>query len=111
MQQCRSGGFIDNLANNKTYISTACRANENAHAADTENEVYNGVTYWHGEYNYYVTSAIGGTTPSGAAVNADSNSDGKVSAAEAHLWNVSHENQTEAPQSDDSAGIGGTFLF
>ncbi len=111
MQQCRSGGFIDNLANNTTYISTACRSNENAHAADTENEVYNGVTYWHGEYNYHITSAISRATPSGAAVNADTNSDGKVSAAEAHQWNVSHESRTEVPQSSDTGGVGGTFTF
>ena len=38
MQQCHSGGFIDNLRNYKTFISTACSADEGASPADTENE-------------------------------------------------------------------------
>lgn len=107
MQQCRSGGFIDNLANDKTFISTACRGGENAHPADTEKETVGGTTYHHGEYNYYIISALGGATPTGAAVNADTNGNGKCSAFEAHQWMVGHENRSEVPQvSGGSVGTG-----
>jgi hypothetical protein len=109
MQQCRSGGFIDNLKNSKTFISTACRPDQNAQAADTENESYGGKTYWHGEYNYHIICALSGLNPSGAAVNADSNSNGKVSAKEAHDWNVTHESRAEVPQSDGSVAVGDSF--
>lgn len=111
MQQCRSGGFIDNLRNAKTYISTACKANENAHPADTENETYNGKPYSHGEYNYYIISALAGQNPLGGAVNADSNGNGKVSAKEAHAWNVAHESRSETPQQNDMGGIGNNFYI
>lgn len=107
MQQCRSGGFIDNLQNSKSFVSSACRGSENAHQADTEKEQYNGKWYHHGEYNYYVISAFSGKTPTGANVNADANSSGKVSALEAHQWMVSKENQSEVPQvSGNSVGSG-----
>ena len=111
MQQCRSGGFIDNLRNNKTFISTACRATENAQPADTENEVYGGNDYSHGEYNYYIISALRGLTPMGAAVNADANSSGKVSAREAHTWEKNHESRAEIPQMNDMGSIGSSFFI
>lgn len=110
MQQCRSGGFIDNMQGEKTFISTACRSTENAHRADTENESYGGTVYHHGEYNYYIISAIAGRTPTGAVINADSNGDGKISAREAHNYNTSHENQSEIPQMNDNYGVGSSFI-
>jgi len=111
MQQCRSGGFIDNVKGPYAFVSTACRSSENAHRADTENDLYGGAYYHHGEYNYYVISAFAGKTATGAAVNADSNSSGKVSALEAHNWMVSHENQPEVPQMDNSGSVGGSFYI
>lgn len=78
MQQCHSGGFIDNLRNSKTFISTACRADQGAQPADTENEQYNGNWYSHGEYNYYIISAIAKANPLGGAVNADTSGDNKM---------------------------------
>ena len=111
MQQCRSGGFIDALRSSKTFISTACRSDQNAQRADTENEVYGGRTYHHGEYNYYIISSIAGRTPTGAAVNPDTNGDGKVSAREVHDWEVSHENQPETPQFDGGDGVGVSFIL
>lgn len=110
MQQCRSGGFLDNLQNNKTYISTACQWYENAHRADTENETYSGTVYHHGEYNYYIISALSGKTPTGAAVNADANGDGKIAASEMHAFMKARENGPETPQLWDSYGIGGSFV-
>lgn len=107
MQQCRSGGFIDNLAGSTTFISTACAGGENAHPADTEVETVGGKTYHHGEYNYYIISAFAGAKPTGAAVNADTNGNGKCSAYEAHQWMTSHENRSETPQvSGTSVGSG-----
>jgi len=111
MQQCRSGGFIDDLKNSKTFISTACRGGENAHRADTENENVCGIWYCHGEYNYYVISALAGKTATGGACNADSNGSGKVSSLEAHNWMSSHENQPEIPQMDNMGGVGGSFFI
>lgn len=111
MQQCRSGGFIDNLKNDNTFISTACRADENARPADTENDTYSGVVYSHGEYNYYITSALDRLTPAGAVVNADANGDGWVSSLEMHNWESSHESLPETPQKDDTGGKGSTFRF
>lgn len=109
MQQCRSGGFIDNLRNNKTFISTACQWNENSHAADTENEMYNGKKYYHGEYNYHIISAIAKLTPTNTVINADANSNSVVSALEAHQWNVSRESRSETPAMNDMGGVGAAY--
>jgi hypothetical protein len=111
MQQCRSGGFIDSLRGTKTFISTACTQDQNAQRADTENEVSGGRTYHHGEYNYYITSAISGMTPTGTAVNPDTSGDGKVSAREVHDWEVAHENLAETPQFDGGSGVGQSFII
>ena len=109
MQQCHSGGFIDNLANSKTFISTACGANECASVADTENEQYNGNWYSHGEYNYYVISAINKANPLGGAVNADTSGDNKISANECHVWEATHKSRPETPRMSDG-GCGNTFI-
>ncbi|MHB0997613.1 MAG: C13 family peptidase [Armatimonadota bacterium] len=106
MQQCRSGGFMDELQNNKTFISTACRWDQNAYVADTEAELYNNVWYTHGEYNYYIISALDGNLPTGAAVNADTTNDNRICVREAHNWNVNHENRSEVPQYSDSGNLG-----
>jgi len=111
MQQCRSGGFIGDLKNAKTFISTAARAMEDAHPADTENEAYDGKIYSHGEYDYYLISALDRLTPTGGTVNADSGGNGKISALEAHNWMATHESQSETPRMDDSGGIGSAFEF
>jgi hypothetical protein len=111
MQQCRSGGFIDSLRSTKTFISTACRWDQNAYEADTENEVYSGRTYHHGEYNYYIISAISGRTPTGASVNPDTGGDGKVCAREVHDWDVTHESSSETPQFDGGGGVGQSFII
>ena len=109
MQQCRSGGFVDDLENNKSFVSAACMLNENAHRADVEQETYNGAKYHHGEYNYYVISALAGKTITGAVVNADSNGDGKISAREMHVFMAARENQPEHPQMWDSYEVGAAF--
>lgn len=111
MQQCFSGGFVTPLQGTKSFVSTASSASQVAHRADTEFEVYGGRTYHHGEYNYYITCAMSGKNPSGAAVNADTTGDVKVSALEAHNWMQTHENQPETPQMSDIGGIGSSFMI
>lgn len=113
MQQCYSGGFINPLKNNKTFISTACRSDEVARPADTENEVVGTKTYSHGEFNYHITTALNRLkpTPPGGAVNADANADTFIASKEMHNWNVSKESRPETPQSNDMGGIGSTFRF
>jgi hypothetical protein len=122
MQQCYSGGFIEPLKNNRTYISTACKADEVARPADdrdkngnviVENEMFGGKTYSHGEYNYYVTTALNRLRPlpPGGAINADSNADTFVASLEMHDWNKNRESRQETPQSADLGGIGALFKF
>jgi len=113
MQQCYSGGFIDPLKNSKTFISTACKSDEVARPADTENEKVGGKDYSHGEFNYHITTALNRlkTSPPGGAVNADANSDTYIASKEMHTWNVAKESRPETPQSNDMGGIGNTFRF
>jgi hypothetical protein len=113
MQQCFSGGFIPGLKNSKTFISTACRSDEVARPADTENETYNGKQYSHGEFNYHITTALNRlkTSPPGGAIDADTNNDNFVASKEMHTWNVGHESRPETPQGDDMGGIGSIFKF
>jgi len=66
MQQCHSGGFIDDLENSNTIIFTSCQWNQSAYRADNinpdgadllENEYTSGAYYHHGEFNYHVFNA------------------------------------------------------
>ncbi|HEX3030333.1 MAG TPA: C13 family peptidase, partial [Clostridia bacterium] len=58
MQQCFSGGFIDNLSDGKTMILTACSHDEAAHRCDSENNEIDGVVYHHGEFNHQFLQAF-----------------------------------------------------
>ncbi len=95
MQQCNSGGFIDDLENDNTVILTAARINEFAYRADDlpaqENEVVGGVTYHHGEFNYHLLSALRGQTITGNPVNADMDGNGHVSMLEAFNYIVAND--------------------
>ena len=60
MQQCYSGGFIDDLSDSATAIATACQSDEIARETDgtgDENQRENG------EFNFYFMSAFAGQTP------------------------------------------------
>jgi Peptidase C13 family len=97
MEQCYSGGMMDNIlqaqsypcTNPKVVVMTAARPDEVSWGADTEGD--------YDEYVYHWTSAIFGKTPTGAAVNADTNGDGKVTVGEAHEYAKSKDNQNEHP--------------
>lgn len=99
MEQCFSGGMMDNILQAQTYpcsqpkvcVMTAAREDEVSWGCDTEGS--------YDEYVYHWTSAIFGKTPTGAAVNADSNGDGAVSVKEAHNYAVAHDSRAEHPQS------------
>lgn len=123
MQQCYSGGFIPRLANAKTYISTACKADEVARPADNktktgaatiENESFGGKVFSHGEFNYHITSALDRKKPlpPGGVVNADIvPPDGFVSALEMHLRNVGQESRPETPMQGGAGTIGTNTKF
>ncbi|MCK4525759.1 T9SS type A sorting domain-containing protein [candidate division WOR-3 bacterium] len=93
MQQCYSGGFIDDLEDTHTVVTTACDALELAWCAEdipwhnidnwqsdpnpplnwenyviegSENEIVGDVTYYHGEFNYHIMNVVRRETPTGA---------------------------------------------
>ncbi len=98
MEQCFSGGMMDDLLKAQSYpctkpkvcVMTAARHDESSWSCDTEGE--------YDEYIYHWTSAIYGRTPSGAHVNADTNGDGMISMAEAHNYAKSRDSRNEHPQ-------------
>lgn len=101
MQQCFSGGFIDDMQSDRTVTITACQDNETANPADTEAETVNTVRYPHGEYNYHLLSALNGQTVTGTAVNADADGNGFVTLREIFDYIQANESNPETPQYDD----------
>lgn len=99
MQQCHSGGFIDDLSSDRTTILTACTGTEHAHRAD-EMETVDEVTYHHGEFNYHLLSALNDQTVTGTLVNADADGSGFVTMKEVFDYIAANENQSETPQYD-----------
>lgn len=97
MEQCFSGGMMDDLLKAQTYpcsnpevcVMTAARHDEPSWSADTEGS--------YDEYVYHWTSAVYGRTPTGTAVNADANGDRKISMAEAHDYAKSRDSASEHP--------------
>ena len=96
MEQCYSGGFIDDLVpglpGQERVIATAADA-------------------YHSSYADYFSktwiSAVGGHDLVGNAVNADGNGDGTVSMQEAFAYSYLNRNPLDTPQySDTPAGIG-----
>ena len=128
MQQCFSGGFVDNLEDTNTVILTASRHDEVSHKADNfprngsplpENETYGGKTFYHGEFNFHVMNAVrkraiysftyGYENP--PPVDADYNNDFLVSMDEAFNYVNIHESVPETPQYSDMGEIGSsTYL-
>lgn len=98
MEQCFSGGMMDDLLKAQTYpclnpkvtIITAARHDESSWSCDTEGQ--------YDKYVYHWTSAVYGKNPGGTPVNADTNGDGMVSMSEAHTYAKNHDSRGEHPQ-------------
>lgn len=87
MEQCFSGGFIEDLSGSDRVISTAT----------TEEAVSYG--------NYFVelfTSALHWATPGGQPVDADSDGNGLISMMEAFNYAAENDPTAETPQYDDN---------
>ena len=80
MQQCRSGGFKDNLEDEKTVFLSACNYDELAWPADDiavsdcstyveENDIWMPLKCHHGEFNFHVMNAVRGATPKDSPIN------------------------------------------
>jgi len=121
MQQCYSGGFVDDLQGTTSIVNTACggpefyqlatQADNKYRGIDNaiigfENEMINNIEYPHGEYNLHHYNADNGKTPTGLTtypklVNgnivqiplsaADINNDGIVSAKESADWEIEYK--------------------
>lgn len=111
MQQCNSGGFIDDLDGSNTIIITACEDDENAYQADDvdpdgtdsyENEIWDDTTYYHGEFNYHGLNSVNLETIVYNSLSApDQNSDGKTSIQEIYDW----VDSTESSKTQHTEGI------
>jgi hypothetical protein len=79
LEQCHSGGFVQNLSGPNTVIATACAEDESSWAMFPSPpwEYYD-------EFNYYFNAALKGEVPNGTAVDADDDNDGLVSFLEAY---------------------------
>ncbi len=108
MQQCNSGGFIGELKNAKTVISTASNCKESAYEADERDDCGGGVSVKYGEWNYWWFAAMQGHKPwpGNQPVDADVNDDGMVSFLEAHNYALDNDDRSEHPQWSDEGGIG-----
>lgn len=97
MEQCFSGGMMDDILNAQTKpctqprvcVMTAAKHDEVSWGADTEGA--------YDEYVYHWTAAVYGKTPGGTAVNADTNNDGLVSMKEAHEYAKANDSRNEHP--------------
>lgn len=77
--QCYSGGFVSPLSGSNRVITTSCAANEVAHVQNS-NLAYSEFCY------RWISATLGYTPDSHSSVNADYNSDGFVSMAEAFTY-------------------------
>ncbi len=109
MQQCRSGGFYDDLEANNTVFHSACQPLEYAYSADNVDLLGNQIEEWdfyysspeyyrHGEFNFHIYSATVGESPAYVDnyngqpyTEADENSDSYISVLESYNWEDTHE--------------------
>jgi len=107
MQQCNSGGFIDNLQNATTVISTAANCTESAWEAN-ETDPCGAYSTYYGEWNYWWMSAMEGHKPwpGEGPVTADTNGNGTVSFLEAHNYALANDSANEHPMWSDPGGLG-----
>jgi len=126
MQQCNGGGFIDDLANENTYIMTASSAERAAFRADdddpdgddeTENEFWEGDSsfYHHGEMDYHALNALRLITIIGNPLpEPDTDDNGLTSLHE--MWHWVDSTMTcplwpADPQESDSGGLASSIYL
>ena len=118
MNQCSSGGFANELTNDKTIFTSATQIGEIGHPIDNipdwENEPNyldpTGVdSFDHGEFSYHIMNAVWEETPMGAPIDADYNYNHTISFWEAYEWERTHESTAETPVHTDAGGFGDDF--
>jgi len=125
VQAPHSKGFLSKLQGTNTIIYTSCLNTESSYRADdhtntgnpiTENELLQGITYNHGEFNFHLYSSLVGETPEigvttyngqSLITEPDLNSDGFKSVREGVIWELWQESYTnETPQYSDYSSLG-----
>ena len=92
MEQCFSGGFVEDLTGPRRIIMSACNGRECS---------WGGANY--NEWTFHVLSALAGLKPDGSgAVDADGNHNGKVSMTECFNFALNHDNADEHPCYEDN---------
>ena len=109
MEQCQSGGFIDDLENDSTVVVTACSLSvgpkygksypcddvlirRGTHVVEgSENEIIEEHTYHHDEFVFHVMNAFSGVKPDGGEPidilgGYDSDNNGRASVWEAYKY-------------------------
>jgi len=88
MEQCYSGGFIDDLWGNGRTVATACQFDETSC----------GTGYLFDDFVHHWTAAVNRSYPDGTVANADNNGDGFITLQEAFNFATSHDECDEHPQ-------------
>jgi len=97
LEQCFSGAMVPPLSGPNTVIATAANATETSCGAGAS-------LYYYDPFVYYFNAALKGAFPTpagGGSVNADANTDGKVSLMEAFNYAEANDYCAESPQYDD----------
>ncbi|MCX7022443.1 MAG: T9SS type A sorting domain-containing protein [bacterium] len=107
MEQCFSGGFIDDIQTTGTenvVISTSSNGNEYSWAMPPY--------YYYDTYVYFWTAGVNGEFPGwpvdmgGGVSDADADDDGTVTAHEGYIYALAEDFSDEHPQYYDASGIG-----
>ena len=101
MEQCHSGGFIDDLTYSNRTIATAC---------DYDESSYGMGYYTYNEFVFDWIAAVAGEDPYENPVDADDNEDGIVSMLEAFNYAEANDSQSETPQYYSNPDDLGYFL-
>ncbi len=103
MEQCYSGGFLDDLAGDGRVIATACRYDEVSWSGVEHSE--------YDEFVYHWTSGVNGETPFGETTDADYNEDGYISMEEAFIYAEANDAARETPQYSSMPEDFGSYTF
>jgi hypothetical protein len=111
MQQCCSGGFVDDFSEDRMVIMTAVKMNQIAkRRPDSESqERYRRERdpYHHGEFNYYLYAALTGKDIFNRKVNPDMDGDGIESMKDVFRYIKKNRNHGENPLYKSGKGVNG----